>query len=178
MIFSPWLRHLHNWEVSMNRNRLIGLIAGVALVAFVAGCHTSGSTNNDANRGQNAKANVNVKNTHSISREEYERNKERHRQEAKENGSRIGKDAEDFLLWTKTRAALADTSGLTSTGIKVDVENGMITLRGTVPHASELTRAEHVARAVEGNKGIHNQLAISTRADDSTTGQVANRKGK
>ena len=162
----------------MNRNRLIGLIAGVALVAFVAGCHTTASTNDDANRNQSGKANANVKNAHSISREEYERNKERHRQEAKENGSRIGKDAEDFLLWTKIRAALADTSGLTSTGIKVDVENGVITLRGTVPDAAELTRAEHVARAVEGNKGIRNQLAISTRPDDSSTGQVANRKGK
>jgi osmotically-inducible protein OsmY len=161
----------------------MGFIVCVALVALVAGCHKTASTNTNtevANRSQNAKTNANVRTNHSISREEYERNKERHRQEAKDSGSRIGQDAEDLWLWTKTRADLLDTRDLTSTGIKVDVENGVITLRGTVPDAAEMTRAEHVARAVEGNKGVRNQLAISTSASvgDNNAGRNANRKGK
>jgi osmotically-inducible protein OsmY len=166
----------------MNKNRLMGLTAGAVLVGLLAGCHTASTNTNEvvANRSQSASANAKVRTNHSISREEYERNKERHRQEAKEGGSRIGQGAEDLWLWTKTRADLLDTRGLTTTGIKVDVENGVITLRGTVPDSAEMTRAEQVARAVEGNKGLRNELVISTSgsASDSNAKHNANRKGK
>lgn len=162
----------------MSRNRTMAFIASVVLAALAVGCQTTtthtnanGNTavvaiNNNARVATNtntATANIN----RSISREEYERNKERHQQEAKESGSRVGNGAEDLWLWTKTRADLLAARGLTSTGIHVDVENGVITLRGTVPDAAQKTRAEEVAKAVEGNKGVRDQLTIPAAGENA-----------
>lgn len=157
----------------MNRNKFTAFAAGAALAALFVGCQTTTNTNTGANdstavvtTNTNANGNANAQTAtananRSITREEFERNKERHQREAKESGSRIGQGAEDLWLWTKTRADLLATSGLTSTGINVDVDNSVITLRGTVPDAAQKSRAEQVAKAVEGNKGVRNQLTIS-----------------
>jgi osmotically-inducible protein OsmY len=80
----------------------------------------------------------------------------------------------------KTHAQSGGEYDQTTTGIKVDVENGVITLRGTVPDSTEMKRAEQVAKAVEGNKGVRNQLGISTSGTvgNNNANRPANRKGK
>jgi osmotically-inducible protein OsmY len=56
-----------------------------------------------------------------ITREEYEKNKESYRDEAKQLGRKIGAGANDGWLWTKTRAALAAEDDLRDSTINVDV---------------------------------------------------------
>lgn len=165
-------------------------VALAAVAALISGCHKNTNTNNNTNMNANTSglaSNVNANANphrrananHPITREEFERNKERHQREAKERGSRIGQGAEDLWLWTKARADLLATSGLTSTGINVDVDKGVITLRGAVPATAQKTRAEEVAKAVVGNKGVRNQLTISAAAaNDKSANYNANQNAQ
>nr|MDQ3820828.1 BON domain-containing protein [Acidobacteriota bacterium] len=56
---------------------------------------------------------------------------------------------------------LLGTSGVESTGINVDVNNGVITLRGTVPSKDQADKAVAAAKGISGNKGVQNQLKVS-----------------
>jgi len=100
-----------------------------------------------------------------ITREEYEKNKESYREEAKQLGRKIGAGANDGWLWTKTRAALAAEDDLRDSTINVDVENEVVTLSGTVASAAQKRKAEEVARGIEGPKNVRNQLTISATGD-------------
>jgi hypothetical protein len=96
-----------------------------------------------------------------ITREEYERNKDRYTEEAKRLGRKIGAGANDGWLWTKTRAVLANENDLRDSTINVDVENEVVTLSGSVGNDAQKAKAEKVARDVEGVKNVRNQLAIA-----------------
>ncbi|HEY8224185.1 MAG TPA: DUF4397 domain-containing protein [Pyrinomonadaceae bacterium] len=96
-----------------------------------------------------------------ITREEYEKNKDRYAEEAKRLGRKIGAGANDGWLWTKTRAALANENDLRDSTINVDVENEVVTLSGSVSNDGQRTKAEKVARGVEGVKNVKNQLTIT-----------------
>jgi osmotically-inducible protein OsmY len=96
-----------------------------------------------------------------ITRQEYERNKESHTEEAKRLGRKIGAGANDGWLWTKTRAELANENDLRDATINVDVENGVVTLSGTVSNDAQRAKAEKAARGVEGARNVRNQLTIS-----------------
>ena len=164
----------------------MAFITSATLAALIAGCQsaTTANTNDKSSTAvvnTNTKANANTQTMpnakRSLTREEFEKDKARYEREAKELGSRIGEGAEDLWLWTKARADLLVASGLTSTGINVDVDNSIITLRGTVPDAAQKTRAEELAKAVAGNKGVRNQLTVTAQsASADLTNRAANRK--
>ena len=61
----------------------------------------------------------------------------------------------------KTRFDLAAADDLRDSTINVDVDNDVVTLTGTVASAAQKTRAEAVAKAVEGVKTVRNQLKVS-----------------
>src|SRR5256885_15949549 len=128
----------------MNENkRAAFFVAGVMLIMLIAGCQTETNTNANGNTAvvttnanvkanTNANANANAGTTNAnITREEYEKNKERFMEEAKKLGRQIGTGAEDGWLWTKTRAALATTDDLPASTINVDVNNAAVTRSGT-----------------------------------------------
>ncbi len=151
-------------------------------VAFVSiGCETATNTNvnvttANANTAVLVNANSNVARTRSVdwnanvSREDYDRNRDDYENERGE--STIGTGANDSWLWFKTRAALMTTDDLRESTINVDVENDVITLRGTVGTAAQKAAAEKVAKDIEGQKGVKNQLVV--RAEDSMTNQMVN----
>ena len=56
--------------------------------------------------------------------------------------------------------------------INVDVVNDVITLKGTVATAAQKTQAETVAKTIDGQKGVKNELQV--RAGDSMTNQMVN----
>jgi hyperosmotically inducible protein len=95
-------------------------------------------------------------------REEAERERERYSREARESGRTVGSGANDLWLWVKTRFDLAAADDLRDSTINVDVDNDVVTLTGTVASAAQKTRAEAVARAVEGVKNVRNQLRVGT----------------
>src|SRR6202008_1031794 len=93
-------------------------------------------------------------------REEYERDRERYHREARESGRTVGSGLNDGWLWVKTRFDLAAADDLRDSTINVDVDNAVVTLTGTVATASQKTRAETVAKSVEGVTGVRNQLKV------------------
>jgi hypothetical protein len=94
-----------------------------------------------------------------VTREEYERNKSEYEKE--KGSSTIGTGANDMWLWVKTRASLMTTDDLRESTINVDVVNDVVTLKGTVASAAEKTKAEQVAKDIEGVKSVKNELKVA-----------------
>jgi hypothetical protein len=171
--------------------RIATLVAGLALAALAAGCggdtnetktdtNTSTVTVNNANRTTTSTVNTNTTTTTTkgsynanISQEEYNKDKDTFGQKAKDLGDKVGVGITDGWLWVKTRGALVATSDLTSTGINVDVNNGVIILRGTVPSADQLKKADAAAKGVSGSKGVQNQLKVA--AGGNTNANTGNK---
>jgi BON domain-containing protein len=165
------------------RLKLVGIIAPAALAFSLSAC--SENANYNANTGANANANTAVANTNANAntntrlaptREEYEKNKAKFAEEAKNLGRKIGAGLDDGWLWTKTRFDLAAADDLRDSTINVDVENDIVTLSGTVANAEQRTRAETIAKAVAGVKGVKNLLKVSTGTDSNAANTNANQK--
>ena len=151
------------------RSRITGFIAVAALAVLLPGCDNTANSNVTTNRNANATAaspsptvaaNANTNSNRAPTRAEYEANKERYNREAKESGRKVGTGANDTWLWIKTRFDLAAADDLRDSTINVDVDNDVVTLSGTVASAAQKTRAEAVAKAVEGVKSVRNQLKV------------------
>lgn len=154
------------------RRRMTGLIVLAALSALIAGCDSTANYNQTANANANATpvisptpdtvANTNANSNRAPTREEYERDRERYNREARESGRTVGTGANDGWLWVKTRFELAAADDLRDSTINVDVDNAVVTLTGTVASAAQKTRAEAVAKAVEGVTSVRNQLTVGS----------------
>lgn len=154
------------------RFKLACFMAGASMVLLLSGCNSedtnsnanvnSANTNASAeNRNANANANANTSTRRGPTREEYEREKDRYQREAKEAGRKIGTGLNDGWLWVKTRFELAAADDLRDSTINVDVENGVVTLTGTVANAAQKSRAEAIAKPIEGVTSVKNMLKIS-----------------
>ncbi len=115
----------------------------------------------------NSNVNANTNSRRAPTREEYERDKERYHREAKESGRTIGTGLNDGWLWVKTRFDLAAADDLRDSTINVDVENGVVTLTGTVASPPQKSRAETVAKSVEGVKSVRNLLKVAPSNSNS-----------
>ena len=156
------------------------ICGGTALIASMVGCGTTTTNTNINANARNGNANSTVvvsptpTNTNranaNVTREEYDRNRAEYERDRGE--STIGQGANDSWLWFKTKTALATANDLRDSTINVDVVNDVITLRGTVASAAQKSSAEAVAKGIEGQKGVRNQLTV--RAGDSVTNQIVN----
>lgn len=164
----------------------------VALAALAAGCSSTDNANsaangnravvgnaNNANNANTANANnANTANTNrrtynaNISEADYERDKARYSTEAREAGDTIGSGLKDGWLWTKTKGSLAAVDDLRDSTINVDVDNGVITLRGTVANAAQKAAAVKAANAIEGKTSVKDQLKVA--ADGGAANANAN----
>jgi hyperosmotically inducible protein len=171
--------------------KLAGAIAIAAIALGVAACNTNDNANtttnlntnravvvnNNGNSNTAGVANANGNANHRVTREEYEKNKSSYEGQAKSAGSKIGTGAEDLWLWTKTRGELLAADDLRDSTINVDVDNSVVTLKGTVPTAAQKTKAEQVAKAVDGVKSVKDELKVvpngtantNTNANNSNT---------
>jgi hypothetical protein len=106
-------------------------------------------------------ANANTDDTRRVpTRDEYERDRDRYEREARESGRTIGTGVNDGWLWVKTRFELAAADDLRDSTINVDVENGVVTLSGTVASAAQKTRAEQIVMNVEDVTNVRNNLRV------------------
>jgi osmotically-inducible protein OsmY len=142
-----------NNAVNTNANTRVANVNANSNVAVLV-------NNNSAMANSNRWANAN-----SVTREEYNKNRADYEKEKGE--STIGSGANDSWIWFKTRAALLTTNDLRESTINVDVTNDVTTLRGTVASAAEKTKAEQVAKGIEGVKSVKNELKVV--ANDSMT---------
>jgi hyperosmotically inducible periplasmic protein len=165
----------------MTTKGLLGYGMAVFASAFAVGaCDTTATVNTNTN-ARNANSNTAIvvnatatptprsANTN-VSREDYDKNRADYEKE--KGSSTIGQGVNDSWLWFKTKTALATTDDLRDSTINVDVVNDKITLRGTVATAAQKTQAETVAKGIEGQKGVTNQLTV--KANDSMTNQMVN----
>ena len=145
----------------------------------LAACGGEANVNVNA-RNANANTNVNrvvpspvptIDRTNSnFSRSDYDKNRAEY--EKDRGSSTIGQGINDSWIWFKTRAALAAADDLRDSTINVDVVDDKITLKGTVANAAQKASAEKVAKGIEGQKGVKNELTV--RPKDSVTNQVVN----
>ena len=152
------------------RRRIEGLILLIALAVLAVGCNNA-ANDNTANRNANANATAtatatpavanNNSNRRAPTREDYDRDKERYQREARESGRKVGSGVNDGWLWVKTRFDLAAADDLRDSTINVDVDNGVVTLTGTVPSNTQKARAEQIVTPVEGVKSVRNQLRVA-----------------
>src|SRR6267143_5480446 len=135
------------------RFKLAGIIAVATMAISFTGCNptTNENANARANANSNAAVNANANTNANTStkraptRAEYEKNKQTYAEEAKTLGRKIGTGLDDGWLWTKTRFELAAANDLKDSTINVDVENGIVTLSGTVDNPEQKTKAEAIA---------------------------------
>ncbi|HEV2836715.1 MAG TPA: BON domain-containing protein [Pyrinomonadaceae bacterium] len=166
------------------RQRLTGLIVLAVLSIFLPGCDNTANQNANANANANANRNANVasptptataETRRAPTREEYERDKARYQREAKESGRTVGTGLNDGWLWVKTRFDLAAADDLRDSTINVDVDKEVVTLSGTVASAAQKTRAEQVAKSVEGVKSVRNNLKVQASNANANANANANR---
>src|SRR4030095_11119313 len=160
-------------EAANMRFKFFALIVTIAVTLVLTGCENN-NTNTTANTNANANHNANTaiatstpiptntanNNRRAPTREEYEKDKERYSREAKESGRTVGTGLNDGWLWVQARFDLAAADDLRDSTINVDVDKGVVTLSGTVANAAQKTKAEAVAKSVEGVTGVKNQLKV------------------
>lgn len=167
--------------------RTTGLLALALFAVLSLACdqttntntNTNANSNLNANRATpavNANANANANTTgRAPTREEYDRDRDRYAREAREAGRTVGSGANDGWLWVKTRFELATADDLRDSTINVDVDNAVVTLTGTVASQAQKTRAQQVARAVEGVTNVRNNLTVSTGNANANANRNTNR---
>ena len=155
------------------REKIVAMMIGTLALALT-GCGETSNYNLNANANRTANANVMVANTNTkptpsprrgVTREEYERDKDRYSREAKDAGRTVGTGLNDGWLWVKTRFELAAADDLRDSTINVDVDKDVVTLSGTVGTAAQKTQAETIAKAVEGVKSVKNMLKVTAPAN-------------
>lgn len=139
--------------------RFVTLVASLALAALAMGCG-GGATNKEAASNYNT---VRFETTKVDSGPgDYEAfAKQRFGKVPKDFGDKVGSGPTDGWLWVKARGKLLAAEDLEISGINVDVDNGAITLRGTVPSQVEVKRADEAIKEIAGIKSVDNQLKAS-----------------
>ena len=69
----------------------------------------------------------------------------------------------DAMINTKIHAKMLDEDTLKGSDINVDVNNHMVTLKGTVASAAGKARAEQIARTTDGVRSVNNTLVIGPK---------------
>ena len=171
------------------KKKILTLTIGLTALAF-AGCEsTTPNSNTAANRpNSNQAVVVNTNQTNAtrpnananrwtnanVNRADYD--KDRAEYEKDKGNSKIGTGANDSWLWFKTRAALLATSDLRESTIDVDVDNDVITLRGTVANAAQKKKAVEVANGIEGKKSVKDELKVAPGDSMTNTGGSDDKK--
>jgi len=173
----------------MKKFTIFSIVAVFAMA--LVGCSTTANTNTNTNVRTNANVmansnvavvvdnnsnmamNSNMMNSN-VSRADYDRDRAKY--EANKGVSTIGQGANDSWIWFKAKAALAASNDLRDSTINVDVANDVITLKGTVATAAQKAQAETVAKGIDGQKGVKNNLTVS--AADSMTNQMSSNGAK
>ena len=160
----------------MKKITLLSLVL-VATMAFI-GCETTDNTNGTKMNGNmiaNNTAVVKNDNTEMVNtnkeltRTDFDKDKAKYEKEAKDEKATIGTGANDLWLWTKAKTALAGVDDLRDSTINVDVDNEVVTLKGTVGTKAQSDAAAKAAM-VDGAKSVKNELKVD--AKDSMTNQM------
>ena len=79
---------------------------------------------------------------------------------ANDDGPRAGKAVDDAWIAAKVKALLLKDEGIKGADVEVRAHQGLVLLSGQVDHASQIARAENLARGVEGVRMVSNDLRV------------------
>ena len=157
----------------MNRKTLAALLV-LALVTFAAcgddHANSNHSNANTARSNANGAARTNANDTAdrgidwNVDEEGVKNKAAEYRAEAGKLKDNVADNASDLWAWTQVRAALAKVDDLDDSKINVDVENGVVTLRGTVS-GTEKTKAGGALIPLRDQKKIKdfkNNLSVAS----------------
>jgi hyperosmotically inducible protein len=171
----------------MRSKTILSILGGAALSLAAAGCGTADNANANANANRNANATATptatatpaggAYNGNYNSRGDYNRNENSYRAEARNAGQTIGSGLEDGWIHLKVRTALAAVDDLRDSTINVDVDNNVVTLRGSVGSAASKKAAEDAAKKVDGVKSVTNKLEVKADGSSNKTGSANNANG-
>jgi hyperosmotically inducible protein len=80
---------------------------------------------------------------------------------AKQLGEKVGDRLDDAWIHGKIVAKLVASSKTSQQTVNVDVNDNVVTLRGTVRDGEQKTEAERIAKETDGVKRVNNQLKVS-----------------
>ncbi|HEX6186395.1 MAG TPA: BON domain-containing protein [Pyrinomonadaceae bacterium] len=166
----------------MSSKTLLTILAGAALSLSAAACSSADNTNANANANANRAVNANAAATPTATpastgsaynrnyntRDDFKKDDTSYREEAKKAGSTIGSGLEDGWIHLKVRGALAAVDDLRDSTINVDVDNNVVTLRGSVANAAGKAAAEKAAK-VDGVTRVVNRLEIKAAGSSNTS---------
>lgn len=81
---------------------------------------------------------------------------------AKQFGEKVGKQLDDAWIYGKIVGKLVVMSKASPRTVSVDVDNSVVTLRGTVQDAKQKTEVARIAKETDGVKWVDNRLKVST----------------
>jgi hypothetical protein len=156
----------------MRSKTILSILGGAALCLAAAACGSDDNANSTVNVNRAANANAvatpvatatpagSAYNRNYNSKEEYKKDEANYRAEAKNKNESIGQGLEDGWIHLKVRAALAAVNDLRDSTINVDVDNNVVTLRGSVANAASKKAAEDAAKKVDGVKSVTDKLEV------------------
>lgn len=75
-----------------------------------------------------------------------------------------GQVVDDTAITAKVKTALAQDPAVKAIEVKVDTYKGTVQLSGFVSTAEEKSRAETIAKTIEGVKTVDNKITVKTEA--------------
>ena len=150
----------------------LALTAALSAAACGGGDNHNGTHNgNAANTARPANANTAAAaNTNrgidwkvGISEEDLKRKTAEYRGEVTRLKDNVADNTSDLWIWTKVRAELARIDGLSDTAINVDVNDGVVTLKGNVTGDQKTKAAAAVVKMKQAKdiKDFKNELKAS-----------------
>jgi osmotically-inducible protein OsmY len=85
---------------------------------------------------------------------------DRAQKKAGDAADRAGDELSDAAITTAVKSKFLADPNVSGLKIDVDTENGVVSLKGTVPNAAEKRRAMELARETRGVKSVKDQLTI------------------
>jgi hyperosmotically inducible protein len=75
-------------------------------------------------------------------------------------GQKVGTAVDDTTITTKVKTALAADRDVSATRVHVETKQGEVRLSGNVKSQEERSRAEQIARNVNGVTTVNNELTV------------------
>jgi hyperosmotically inducible periplasmic protein len=99
-----------------------------------------------------------------IERKDYNEDMAREaRERAKQSNESVGDSLDDAWIHTKIRTKLTGEGELPGGSVNVDVNNNVVTLRGSVETQAEKAKAGQIAKDTDGVKSVRNQLVVKPK---------------
>jgi hyperosmotically inducible protein len=83
--------------------------------------------------------------------------------------TKIGQKVDDAAIHTKVKAKLGTEHAKNLVRVNVDVKDGVVELKGSVPSEADKAEAERLARATDGVKEVRNELVVASPSASPST---------